>query len=246
MGTTRRRRLEQLGSGLKPFFTYFGGKWRAAPKYPLPRHAKIVEPFAGSAGYALRHFRHDVTLVDADPVLAGLWRYLIRSTKREILALPVKVTDLRDMDLEPAAKWLIGFWLNKGSAQPCNVPSKWMRSGVRSRSYWGPEVRQRIADQVSMISHWKIQEGDYSVADSCPATWFIDPPYERSGKLYRKSSLEIDFTALAGWCKSRPGQVIVCEQAGAEWLPFRPFATIKATEGRRGPKQSREVIWTNE
>ena len=35
---------------LKPFFTYYGGKYRAAPKYPEPVHGSIVEPFAGSAG----------------------------------------------------------------------------------------------------------------------------------------------------------------------------------------------------
>ncbi len=35
---------------LKPFFCYFGGKWRAAPHYPTPKHAEIVEPFAGAAG----------------------------------------------------------------------------------------------------------------------------------------------------------------------------------------------------
>lgn len=29
---------------LRPFFTYFGGKWRAAPKYPAPRYGtKMLE-----------------------------------------------------------------------------------------------------------------------------------------------------------------------------------------------------------
>lgn len=40
---------------LKPFFTYFGGKYRIAPRYPKPQYNTIIEPFAGSAGYSLRY-----------------------------------------------------------------------------------------------------------------------------------------------------------------------------------------------
>jgi site-specific DNA-adenine methylase len=36
-------------SNLRPFFTFYGGKWRAAPFYDAPTHGHIVEPFAGSA-----------------------------------------------------------------------------------------------------------------------------------------------------------------------------------------------------
>jgi hypothetical protein len=39
---------------------------------------------------------------------------------------------------------------------------------------------------------------------------------------------------------------MVCENAGAEWLPFVPFRIIKGLEGRRGGKKSVEVVWTNE
>jgi hypothetical protein len=35
---------------------------------------------------------------------------------------------------------------------------------------------------------------------------------------------------------------MVCENEGAQWLPFRPFATLKA--GLNG-KGSREVLWEN-
>jgi hypothetical protein len=41
---------------LRPFFGYYGGKWRDAVKhYPPPEHTRIVEPFAASAGYSLRY-----------------------------------------------------------------------------------------------------------------------------------------------------------------------------------------------
>ena len=41
-------------------------------------------------------------------------------------------------------------------------------------------------------------------------------------------------------------QVIVCEQDGADWLPFRPFMHIKSTEGRLREARSAEVVWTNQ
>ena len=69
---------------LRPFFCYYGGKWRAAPKYPAPEHDTIVEPFAGAAGYATRYPDRKVVLVERDPVIAGLWRYLTKVSPAEI------------------------------------------------------------------------------------------------------------------------------------------------------------------
>lgn len=43
-----------MTKALKPFWRYYGGKYRAAPRYPVPLHRTIVEPFAGAAGYSLR------------------------------------------------------------------------------------------------------------------------------------------------------------------------------------------------
>ena len=71
------------GSGehpvLRPFFGYYGGKWRDTPRlYPPPEHNTIVEPFAGSAGYSLRFPRTPrVILYEKDPIVAGVWQYLI-------------------------------------------------------------------------------------------------------------------------------------------------------------------------
>lgn len=58
------------------------------------------------------------------------------------------------------------------------------------------------------------------------ATWFIDPPYRgRPGSHYRYGSKLIDYTNLAAWCQMLPGQVIVCEQHGADWLPFERLSS---------------------
>ena len=72
------------GTGLRPFWTFFGGKWRIAPKYPAPVYDTIIEPFAGEAGYALRHASAKVVLVEADPLIAGIWRWLIKVTPSEV------------------------------------------------------------------------------------------------------------------------------------------------------------------
>lgn len=235
------------GKTLMPFFTFYGGKWRAAPHYPVPTYDTIIEPFAGAAGYAVRHHTKNVVLVEKDPVIASLWRYLIAATSDDIMGLPLiaATQSIKNIDVPAAAKSLIGFWLNKGAASPCHTPSAWMRGGTHPTSYWGNEIRERIASQVEKIAHWTVIEGDYTAAPEMKATWFVDPPYQIAGKHYKHSSKNIDFTNLAGWCRAREGQVMVCETEGAEWLPFTPFRTIKSTPGKHGKSKSKEALWSN-
>jgi hypothetical protein len=104
--------------------------------------------------------------------------------------------------------------------------------------------RRNFGHEQPLIRHWRITQASYLDIPNEPATWFIDPPYEVAGRAYRFHS--IDYPALGDWCRSRSGQVMVCENKGANWLPFRPFRTIKGLEGRRGGKKSVEVIWTND
>jgi site-specific DNA-adenine methylase len=231
---------------LKPFFSFYGGKYRATRHYPVPEHDVIVEPFAGSAGYSLNYSDRRVILRDLDPVIAGTWSYLISADPEEIYSLP----DLEagqtsnDLDVPEAARWLIGWWLNHGTAAPSKSPSSWMRRGEHDSSFWGEQIRERIASQVPFIRHWTVQTGPYFEADDVEATWFVDPPYQKAGKHYRHGSKSIDFSHLGEWCKTRQGQLIVCENEGADWLPFRPLASIKSTVGRQKEgRYSAEVIY---
>jgi hypothetical protein len=235
---------DHVAPQLRPFFGYYGGKWRDALKhYPPPQHNTVIEPFAGSAGYSLRYAHSKVILCEIDPVLSEVWRYLIRVKSKEILAIPDLATDqsVDDLNICQEARWLVGFWLNRGTASPRKSPSKWMRDGIRPGSFWGDRVRRMIASQVDAIRHWRILNCSY---DECPtsraATWFIDPPYEAAGRHYRFGSEQIDYDALAAWCRSRPGQVVVCENEGARWLPFRDLADVKTT---RADRRSKEVVW---
>ena len=54
---------------------------------------------------------------------------------------------------------------------------------------------------------------------------------------------DIDFPALGEWCRTRSGQVMVCENVGATWLPFTPFRDIKGTAGRGRTGVSKEALW---
>lgn len=233
---------------MKPFFTYYGGKYRAAPRYPKPAHRRIVEPFAGSAGYSTRYPDRDVVLIDLDERICAVWEYLINASESDIMRLPDidSGQSVDDLSLSSSEKMVIGFWLNKGAAGPCKKPSSWMRKGTHSNSFWGPSIRERLASQVGLIRHWKIINGSYADYEFGESTYFVDPPYQQMGVHYKHGAQKIDFQKLGDWCKSRVGQVIVCENTGADWLPFAHFMDAKATESKTGGKVSREAIWVKE
>lgn len=235
---------------MKPFFTYFGGKFRVAPKYPKPRHTTIIEPFAGAAGYSIRNYDPNVKVIlnDLDEKVAGTWDYLIKASSEEIMRLPIydgtweTVDDLTNLTQEQ--KWLIGWHLNKGSAAPAKRPSKWMREAEKiGGNFWGEVIRLRLATQSPLIKHWEISNQTYENLDNLEATWFVDPPYETAGKGYRTNT--VNYANLSQWCKERTGLTIVCENEGATWLPFEPFATIKGMAGSYRTGTSKEVIWLN-
>jgi len=172
-----------------------------------------------------------------------MWRYLTRVSSKEILSIPDLDPEgsVDDLEICEEARWLVGFWLNRGTASPRKSPSRWMRDGIRPGSFWGDRVRQTIASQVVHIRHWEIHNCSYNeVPASRAATWFVDPPYEAAGKHYKFGSSRINYDELARWCRSRPGQTIVCENGGATWLPFSDLADVKTT---RASKRSKEVVW---
>lgn len=206
---------------LRQFFSYYGSKVGLSKNYPAPEFKSIVEPFAGSAGYACRYPDLDVRLFDVDPVIAGIWQFLIRATAADILALPLDPAEINKVT--NAESDLIRFWWRRAGVNPCGKPVPWMRSGKYPWSFWGEKTRARIAAQVHRVNHWSCDLASYQFAPPLRATWFIDPPYQVQGRKYIHGSRAIDYAALALWVKSLPGQKIVCEAPGAVWLPFRPL-----------------------
>lgn len=225
-------------------FNYFGGKWRSAPHYPLPLHDIIIEPFAGAAGYSLRYYDRRIILNDIDPVIYGVWHYLIHAKSSEILALPLDIDDLRECSLPQEARWLLGFWYNAGAAQPRNIPASWMRLGLNPGSFWSERTRKKIAHQVEYIRHWKVTNHAFDRIEQQNCTWFVDPPYQVHGKHYKYSA--VAYSDLSDWCRARAGQVIVCENEGAAWLPFENFRATKGSHGKHRTGVSHEVIYYKE
>lgn len=213
--------------------------------YPAPRHRTIVEPFAGAAGYSLRYPDRDVILVERYHVIAEIWRWLIAATPDEVRAIPTvdAVADLPSW-VPRGARWLAGFNMGTRQVRPQSRLNPCLRKfgehGHGLTYGWTPAMRERVASQVTAIKHWRIIEGDYSAAPGAAATWLIDPPYQgRRGTHYIHDGGEIDYPALARWCRARRGQTIVCEAAGADWLPFVPFGETRGMSGA----PSREAIW---
>jgi hypothetical protein len=226
-----------------PFFTYYGGKFRTAPFYPKPIYSTIIEPFAGSAGYSMRYYDRKIILIEKSSILAEMWRFLIKATPEDILKIP-EIEYMYDLpsSTPEGARYLVGFCLNNGSTTPCRQLSSGLRklSGLPGYkiSGWSEYRKRIISRQVLLIKHWKIIEGDYTSVPNLEATWFVDPPYNnRVGKRYpcQVSSYE----ELSDWCRLRFGQVIVCEQEGAMWLPFKSFRSTKAFKN----ETSKEVVW---
>jgi len=214
---------------------YFGSKLRIAGKYPSPKYGVIIEPFAGSAMYSVLHHDRDVLLIDCYEVVVDIWEYLISASPEQIERLPElkRGDDVRDLDILQVEKDLMGFMVNVGVASPRNICTK--------RAFEGGSIRrtkQRIIENLDNIRHFKVVKRNYKDVADVEATWFIDPPYQGEGHGY--VCHDIDYEKLAEWCKTRKGQVIVCENLGADWLPFRNLI-----ESRGQRKKNMEVIWTN-
>lgn len=223
-----------------------GSKNAHGLKYPHPRYLKIVEPFAGGAGYSLNHLHHNVQLYDVRPSVVQVWQYLIKATPEEILALPLiePDQDVRSLKCCEEGRLLISWCLQEAPHQTRTF-SPWAKKHLEtgSASYWSPKRRQRAAVLSSKIKHWQVRLTDWVHLlnhSEGPATYFIDPPYQRIPTAYGTPPL--DYQRLADICRSLPGQVIVCEDQNADWLPFKPLYSLKTANIRH---TTTEVYWTN-
>ena len=231
---------------LRPFWRYYGGKFRIAPKYPKPTHRAIIEPFAGAAGYSLHYHEHNVVLVEKYPVVAEIWRFLIGTTPQEVMRIP-EVEHVDDLPswVPEGGRYLVGFAMNSATTTPCKSLSagcRKMRLMGRKYQGWNAAHRETVASQIPLVRHWRIIEGDYTQAPNVEATWFIDPPYQVAGRHYKAQPG--DFASLGRWCLERKGQVMVCENVGAEWLPFSHFVDTKSASKRNGTPNREALFYT--
>jgi site-specific DNA-adenine methylase len=218
-------------------FSYYGSKSKIIDSYPKPRYDKIIEPFAGSARYSLKWFDRDILIVDKYEVIVRIWKYLQQCTPKDIMSLPEpklgEKINRADFDCIERA-WLMGFLVQQGVQVPMLTVSPFVVDNIGVQ-------KKNMASQLFKIKHWKIELGSYEEIENQEATWFIDPPYFDGGHKYKHSNKNIDFEKLGEWCRERNGQVIVCENTSAKWLPFKPMKDM------RGQYQTTtEAIWSNE
>lgn len=221
-------------------WSYYGSKTNVIKLYPKPQCDRIVEPFAGTARYALRYFDRGVELIDKYEVIIEIWKWLQKCSEHDVLSLPrfKKGDNINAVTYDhPAARYLVGFLVGFGFSSPRDTAIPRLRNRPNAMEF----TIRSIASQLFKIRHWKITHGSYEEIENKKATWFIDPPYQIGGHAYPCSNKKIDFTHLAGWCQERQGQIIVCENMKADWLPFRPITKQNVLSG-----EYQEAIWINQ
>ena len=219
-------------------FPYFGGKRRLAQTYPAPLYDTIVEPFAGGAGYAMHWMkaRPDLRLivVELNPLVAELWRWLLQPGAAErVAALPDVKAGQRTSNplvaLTNSSTSPINSIINSGD---CAI-TKWHEENwPRHRA----EIAQRCRDLRGRV---QVIQGQYTDAPDLQATWFVDPPYQYQGWVYKESANNIDYSQLGEWCLNRSGQTIVTEAEPANWLPFEKHRRSRDTKGQL----KTELVW---
>lgn len=219
-------------------WSYYGSKLKIINKYPIPIYDTIIEPFAGAAQYSLKYFDREVILIDKYELIIKLWQWLQRCSTKDILSLPYielgKSVSEYSFDCEEA-KWLVGFIIAAGVSSPRKHASRW-RTTLRPHAQEYKKIE--IANSLYKIKHWKFICGDYQNIENQTATWFIDPPYQVGGEQYKYSNKLIDYQQLSSWCKSRCGEVIVCENANANWMEFLPIQNLQGVR-----KQTMECMY---
>ena len=220
-------------------WSYYGSKSKIVDLYPPPKFKRIIEPFAGSARYSLKYWKNDVLLMDKYSVIVDIWQWLQTCSKSDILKFPKfkKGEDIRNFGLSEIEVKFLGFLVaGQGAASPQYVVSKFGEF-----EHGNQNVYKRVAENLHKIKHWAIQLGTYDEIPNFEATWFIDPPYQFGGEYYRYSNKQLDFNHLGRWCEQRNGQVIVCENTKADWLPFKQMQKIQGTSNTN----TVEAIWSN-
>lgn len=218
-------------------FSYYGSKAKVVQYYPCPTTLKIREAFAGSARYSEMYWdTPDILLMDKYQVIVDVWHYLQSASEKDILGLPKFKRGESFKDCKQMSDIEIKFY---GFISQAGSTGERYKVGTMSGINTERDLK-KIASNLYKIKHWKIIQGSYDDLQNENATWFIDPPYQFGGHEYKESNKNINFPSLANWCKSRLGQVIVCENTKATWMDFKPMIEMQGSMFR-----TTEAIWTN-
>jgi len=220
-------------------WSYYGAKTNIIDIYPPPKYDRIIEPFAGTATYALKYYDRDILLVDKYEIIIKIWQWLQKCSKHDILSLPQfkageNINNFK-YDCEEQRN-LVGFLIGFGFRGPRQTSTPRLRNRPNAMNY----TINKIANQLHKIKHWEIRADTYENIENETATYFIDPPYQFGGEHYVCSNKKINYNQLGEWVKTRNGQVIVCENIKANWLEFKPMVTQNILSGKY-----KEAIYSN-
>lgn len=215
-------------------FPYFGAKSKVVKLYPAPEYRTLIEPFAGGASYSLHHYECDVWLNDLYGPTVSVWRFLTSPDALRIIndRVPFEVKagqTIDELTRPDDPEGLVNLMRAQFAQSSFGMNTKRTRVAPFGAAAWngkkgGMGFRKRLNWWVPRIAHWKVTQMSYEQLPNQDACWFIDPPYNcDAGRTYAKSAKDINFEHLGEWCKSREGQVIVCEGPAATWLPFKPL-----------------------
>lgn len=249
---------------IKAPVSYYGGKSKIAHLYPKPLHNYIIEPFAGSGAYSWLHRRdadgnqRKVWLNDLDDKTYSIWKFLtsphaldtVEQFVPDTVVPGIKVSELIPAEF-PGLVEICRAEANQGTQGAKGVHDQITKMGAKC---W--KVKRKLREVIPEVSGWQVTQYPYEALVSplvwkdltldSLATWFIDPPYNNvAGNRYRQGGL--DYAKLAAYCHNRKGQVIVCENYGADWLPFikldHPRVSIRS---RYQKADASEAIWYQE
>lgn len=248
---------------MRPLWSYYGSKWTMARHFGPPRRDLVIEPFAGSAGYSVWWEAPNVRLYDLDSDVVAAWDWLIHCSEEDVRRVPAKFRSQEEWRALPDGIRQVVFWnicycrcavgkqlpdwyieycrTGKVSGPLLNHRDLNPGKGINSLRYWEDRVKERLIAQKPLIAKWTVEQASYRDIPLVEAHWHVDPPYAASpGRAYVHD--QVDYDHLAQWCRSLPGAVDVCEQEGADWLPFRPLGNVSAMAN----KVSHEAVWRNE
>ena len=236
-----------------PLFKWFGSKWQNSRYYPSPHASKIIEPFAGGAGYSLRFAHCDVKLAETDPHISELWAWLIKdATDESVLEIPTDIPvglDIRMIPMSKGQQLLLKNWQRTNNVGDCWTISPW----GNMPGQWTENTRRRVSTDVRCVKHWELHPDGFELLESplrddSEITWFIDPVYMFNYKYRMKT--EFDYERLSNAVCKLKGQAIVCEavcpktNAVPSYLPFTFFrnsVTSRRTEGAN--THSKELMY---
>ena len=238
---------------IKAPLSYYGGKSKLVHLYPAPIHDLIIEPFAGSAAYSWYHRRRldgsqrEIWLNDLDPRTYSIWKFLTSPDACAIVEAYVpdqvepgmKVSDFIPPE-HPGLVELCRAEANQGTMGEKGVRDVITKMGAKC---W--KVKRKALTVIPEVVNWKITSVDWSDLANVNATWFVDSPYNNAaGAQYRLGATTINYDPLGWWCLNRKGQVIVCENLGADWLPFEPFQHSRVSiRSRYQRSDAKEVMF---